>query len=411
MKNRIFSWTLMIALVAVPAAWATNGDNLIGVGPVSRAMGGVGVAAPQDSITAIFLNPAGMDFCPCGEQSEAIFAGTIFDPSVSARITTPMASYSGDSQHDVFLIPAVGVTMPINEKMRFGIGAFGVSGLGVDYRNMMWDLDGDPSNGYEGDLYSRLEIMKFAPMLSYKVSDEFSVGVALQAAYNNLDLGSGGTHDYTFGAQLGLVYSLGAVQFGASYTTPQKATHDRVYNFDEFMGSTTLDTLELEAPHSWVAGVAYQPNRQVLVGADVKYYQWGDAAGYSDFDWENQWVFAVGAQYRATEVLFLRAGYNYGENPVKEHNGWDPQGVTSMQGTAIPTFGYEMFRTIGFPAIVENHVTIGIGYMLTDSMMMNLEYMHAFENTISESSAGNYVNLESDLSEDALGFSLAWQFE
>ena len=29
---------------------ATNGDNLIGVGPTSRAMGGTGIAAPQDHV-------------------------------------------------------------------------------------------------------------------------------------------------------------------------------------------------------------------------------------------------------------------------------------------------------------------------------------------------------------------------
>ncbi|MBW2513954.1 MAG: hypothetical protein JRE21_05225, partial [Deltaproteobacteria bacterium] len=57
------------AIIAMSAglSWATNGDNLIGVGPTSRAMGGVGVASPQDSISAIFANPAAMCFgayCP-----------------------------------------------------------------------------------------------------------------------------------------------------------------------------------------------------------------------------------------------------------------------------------------------------------------------------------------------------------
>ena len=51
-----------IAAVSAGAAWATNGDNLIGVGPISRSMGGVGVASPQDSISAIFANPAAMCF-------------------------------------------------------------------------------------------------------------------------------------------------------------------------------------------------------------------------------------------------------------------------------------------------------------------------------------------------------------
>ena len=54
---------LMTALMSTPAM-ATNGTNLIGVGPISRAMGGVGIAAPQDAISAVFSNPAAMCFGP-----------------------------------------------------------------------------------------------------------------------------------------------------------------------------------------------------------------------------------------------------------------------------------------------------------------------------------------------------------
>ena len=60
-------------LVLLPqAVFATNGDNLIGIGPISRAMGGVGVAAPQDAISAIFANPAATcfgNYCQIGRAS------------------------------------------------------------------------------------------------------------------------------------------------------------------------------------------------------------------------------------------------------------------------------------------------------------------------------------------------------
>lgn len=411
MKRVMAATSLVAALGAVTGAWATNGDNLIGVGPVSRSMGGVGVAAPQDSISAIFGNPAAMNLCPCGVKSEAIYGASLFDPTVSTKITTPMGVYEGDSQHAPFVIPAVGVTAPLSEDWRFGFGAYGVSGLGVDYRNKGWDLDGNPANGYEGDLYTKLEIMKFSPMVSYKVSDQLSLGVALQTAYNNLDLGQGGTHDYSHGAQLGAAYAVGMWRLGASYTTPQKASFERVYNFDEFMGSTTADTLDLESPASYVVGVAIEPNRRLVLEADVKYYDWANADGYSEFDWSGQTVIAVGAQYLATDKLYVRAGVNYGENPVNEHNGWDPQGVTEIQGKQAPTMGYEFLRTVGFPAIVETHATLGLGYKLTDAVTVNFDYKHAFEKTIEETSAGGAFKLESALAEDAVGFSLAWQFE
>ncbi|MGA8241696.1 MAG: hypothetical protein WB818_14080 [Desulfobacterales bacterium] len=59
-KTNAIIVVLAFALALAPAALATNGDALIGVGPISRAMGGAGVAAPQDAISAIFANPAAM---------------------------------------------------------------------------------------------------------------------------------------------------------------------------------------------------------------------------------------------------------------------------------------------------------------------------------------------------------------
>ncbi|RLB13673.1 MAG: hypothetical protein DRG82_15240 [Deltaproteobacteria bacterium] len=55
---------------------------------------------------------------------------------------------------------------------------------------------------------------------------------------------------------------------------------------------------------------------------NVRWYNWADAKGYEDFDWDNQWVFALGVQYRPVGKLALRAGFNYGKNPVNEHNAF-----------------------------------------------------------------------------------------
>ena len=55
MSTRIKMLAVLAAALLVPAAaLATNGDNIIGVGPISRAMGGVGIAHPQDAISAVF---------------------------------------------------------------------------------------------------------------------------------------------------------------------------------------------------------------------------------------------------------------------------------------------------------------------------------------------------------------------
>jgi long-chain fatty acid transport protein len=118
--------------------------------------------------------------------------------------------------------------------------------------------------------------------------------------------------------------------------------------------------------------------------ADVKWLNWADADGYSDFGWDDQWVFNIGAQYKPTPKLALRVGYNYGENPVDTHSWDDRNGPVNVQGKNVPATQYEILRIAGFPAIVESHITAGIGYQLTKSVSIDVAYTHAFEETVEE---------------------------
>ena len=101
----------LTALMSTPVM-ATNGTNLIGVGPISRAMGGVGIAAPQDAISAVFSNPAAMCFGPFCPSGQIDFAGTLFMPDVSASVTGAMGQgkIKGDSDDEVYAID-LGLTL------------------------------------------------------------------------------------------------------------------------------------------------------------------------------------------------------------------------------------------------------------------------------------------------------------
>ncbi len=151
------------------------------------------------------------------------------------------------------------------------------------------------------------------------------------------------------------------------------------------------------------------PNKRLVIEGDVKWLQWSEAKGYKDFDWEDQWVYSLGIKYWPIENLAVRMGYNYGKNPVKEHNGWNPAGITDIQGTNTTIFGYEYFRIIGFPAIVESHFTLGLQYLI-GRFSINLGYMHALKTTTKEESAYGAVQLESSLEEDSYSVELVWRF-
>ncbi len=406
------------ALVATPAL-ATNGDSMMAIGPNARAMGGVGIASPQDAISAVFANPAAMCFTPGCAYSEVNFSGTIFMPHVKASVDLQNGgSFAANGKDNVYAIPAIGLSAPIDpetRRWRFGLAAYGATGLGVDYRSSVLNQN-FPGTSYPlvQGTFTSLMIMKFAPSISYQISPNLSVGVSAHIDYATLDLGNGSSPAYGFGGQIGIIYRpTSEWSLGATYTSPQSTDFGNVVK----MPNGSYHGLELESPNQVGIGVSRTfMDGRLLLEVDGKYINWGGAAGYKDFGWQDQWVAGLGAQFALVpKKLFLRAGYNYGNNPVKTSNGWGttPTSGHNVQGMSYPDYYYESFRMIGFPAVVEQHVTAGIGYAFSEKFEVNLGYTHAFENTISESGqfmGGPETTISSSLSEDSVDFGLTWRF-
>ncbi len=386
---------------------ATNGDDLIAIGPIARAMGGVGIAAPQDAISAVFANPAAMCFGPYCPGSEFNFAGSVFMPTAKARLQVPgFDSGWRQSDSNVFLIPALGISTPITTDLRFGLAAYGVSGLGVDYKEKNLLPPG------QGQMFTNLQIMKFAPNLAYMITPNFSVGASVHIDYGALDLDQGTSTGYTVGAQLGAIYKNGPISVGATYITPQEIDHKRVFDFN---GDGTLDDLKLESPQIAGIGVSFEPIQNVLLlEADGKWINWGGAKGYKDFNWRDQWVLALGAQYKPMPKLALRAGFNYANNPVRT-DALSAAGTVSVEGLSVPTFNYEVFRVTGFPAIVTTHASVGFGYQFSKAFSADIGYSHAFKRTLTEENPNLFGpgfggTVQTSLAEDSIDFGLTWRF-
>jgi long-chain fatty acid transport protein len=419
------------------SAFATNGDNMMAIGPNARGMGGVGVAAPQDAISAVFANPAAMCFTPGCAYSEVNFAGTLFMPHTTGEVDLqgmPGSPFKADGKQNVYAIPAIGLSVPIDpdtRRWRFGLAAYGATGLGVDYRGTALDQPtaltapappfpaGTKFPLISGE-FTSLMIMKFAPSLAYQITPDLSVGAAAHIDYATLDLRNGSSPAYGIGAQLGVLYRpIKHLSLGATYVSPQKTGFENAVDYTDLATLTKSSRkLTLESPNTVAVGVSYSLlDDRLLLEADGKWLNWGSAEGYSDFGWKDQWVAALGAQVAVLpKKLFLRAGYNYGNNPVEAHNGWGA-GAHNVQGMIFPDYYYETFRIIGFPAIVEQHATVGIGYAFSEKFELNLAYTHAFENQITETGSlalpgapAIPARIKSTLSEDSVDFGITWRF-
>jgi long-chain fatty acid transport protein len=406
--------SLLLSTLSVQAG--TNGDNLLGVGSASSALGGTGVAAPPDALGAITANPATLSLLPAGQLTEVDGSLTIFVPHISASVNGLSAN---SNSNKIYPIPSIGIAGPIdgaNGQWRYGLAIYGVSGLGVDYQGTALDTTLAPTPfPLVAGLKTELDLLEIAPAVAYRISPDWTIGLAVDVDYGSLDLGNGARTGFGVGAQPGLTYkATDKLTLGVTYVSPKSITYRGVTDFD---GDGTLDNLKLESPQQVKFGLGYDIIPGTLrVATDARWVNWGGADGYKDFGWNDSWVFGLGVQYTVIpDKLTLRGGYDYGNNPVGTDNGFNGTGgnTVNVQGKNVPTYYYETFRLIGFPAIVEQHISLGLEYRVSSNVLVEATYTHAFRNNVTEQGTnllGNPVTLSSSLSEDSFDLGVRFSF-
>ena len=426
--RKLVGSALLASAVLSTAALATNGDNMIGVSPASRAMGGIGVGMEVGATDAVFRNPAWMS---SEKGFKVSFGGILFMPDVKSKANglfanPPFPGFTFDekSDSDMFTIPEIAIVNQIDDNLTFGIGAFGVSGMGVDYRKAgVEGRTGTPGNPPTYTItnakvqpinYTNFQFMRIIPAISYKVMPGLSVGGGLDLAWGSLDMGQGASQSYGIGVQVGVAYDLGMLQVGASYQSEVAMTYKNVYNSpSDQLGSrdTTAEDMKLNQPQEFAIGLGVKPLDNLKVGLDVRWINWSGAKGYKEFGWDDQWVFAVGGEYKV-DKLALRAGYNYGKSPLDDY----AIGATSNNPVNIPSFDnpfneYQVaaFNLVGFPAIAEHHITLGAGYQFTKHFTLNVSYVYSPE-AKRKITFGNNTILETKMTQQSIGIGLDWDF-
>ncbi len=405
----------LVAALASPAL-ATNGMRMTGFGAVQNGMGGVGVGATLDS-NAVVSNPAGIS--ELGRRFDA--SVTWFQPTVEYSASgagAPYVNQSGvtfKSNRGGSPIPNLGVILPLGLGFTAGVGAYGVGGMGVDYA----------ANLYSGATVTSYQNLRLAPAIAFKVDEVFSVGVAFNLSWAQMkyDVASGfgqQAHDTSnaFGQGVTVGIKLNpskAVSIGLAYET-RTTFGDFKFDIPAHTGMTPAgpypfpggtDRLAFDQPSVASAGVAVRVLPPLLVAADVQFIGWSKTNGVNrpaftsntqltgsmpfNMSWSDQVVVKVGAEYEAMPGLKIRAGWNRGKNPL------DPS---------------RAFENIAFPAIAEQHVSLGAGYALTDALALNAGITYAPKVTISganvaEQGITGYQTSMSQLSGD-LG--VAWKF-
>lgn len=405
----------MSIFIFTSIAYATNGIKVIGLGPVQRSMGGVGVGLPLDSATTI-TNPAGMS-----EVDGRVDLGiTTVIPVSSYEATGSPSAYVTDNGSTIksgtmpFILPAAGVVVPITDNWTVGLGLYSVSGAGVDYK----------SNLYGGVTYTCYTASKFTPAISYSFNDAVSLGIGPTFDFATFAYEAAGNPSHNNAYAYGIGFTVGTLikplEFFEKDDIPWDLPSDLLsigfayeskqwFTRFEYNTSAGKDKLEFDLPQSFTFGIGLKPMKKLKIGFDVGWIDWSDtlgnnkpryasnSSGSSDFNcnWVDQIVYKVGAEFDVLEdslvkKLTLRLGYNYGKAPISDDRP---------------------FENIALPGIAEHHLTCGAGVKFTEKLGLNVGFMYAPQISIESSNLGSYISdAKTRLAEYAIDLGLFYEF-
>jgi long-chain fatty acid transport protein len=405
---------LLLAAAAVPAL-ATNGMRMIGFSPTQNSMGGTGIGATLDSGT-ILTNPAGMS-----ELDRRLdLSVTWFKPTVEYTATGVAPGYANDgvkytSDRGGSPVPNFGVVIPLGSGFTAGVGAFGVGGMGVDYKSGL----------YSGVTLTSYQNLRIAPAIAWKANDLFSVGVTLNASWAQMkyDVASGFgqvPHDtassFGFGATLGVKLTpMKNLTFGAAYEL-KSDFQDFKFTIPAHIGMTPggpfpfpggTDKLAFDQPAVASVGVAYRAIPALLLAFDVQWITWSAVMGKNqpkytndtqltgsmpfNMSWDDQMVYKIGAELAVAPTFKVRAGFDYAKNPL------DPN---------------RAFENIAFPAVAESHVTLGLGWAATETLAINVGGMYSPKTTVTGANPAGQglASYQSSMSQYSIDLGLGWKF-
>lgn len=420
MKLRSVAFSIFV-LFESSSVFATDGYFAHGYGVKSQSMGGVGIALPQDALAAA-ANPAGLGLV--GDRVD--FGLTWFRPIREAEITGNLGGAAVNGTYKAndtknFFIPEFGYNRDISPAASLGVSVYGNGGMNTDYSKAIPLFDGTGQHKAGVDLIQ----LFVAPTIAWRVSDTNTIGLAVNLAYQRFEakglqnfdnpvlpfttsLGNvtNNGHDSSYGAgvHIGWIGKISdAVSLGATY---QSKTY--MSKFDKYKG-LFAEQGDFDIPESYGIGIAVKPTQTLTVAADLQRINYSDvdsvgslslvnlgnglgADNGAGFGWRDVTVFKLGASYAWDEQLTLRGGYNHTTQPIRS--------------------GETLFNILA-PGVVQDHLTLGATWTLSDKSELSFSYIHGFEktvhghNSIPASFGGGDVNL--NMYQDSLGIAYGWK--
>ncbi|MGO2477292.1 MAG: outer membrane protein transport protein [Pseudoalteromonas sp.] len=305
-----------------------------------------GEAAVADDASVLARNPALMSLF---KDKQVSIAGTAVIPDVSlkgegAAYGLDQSVLDDDSIAPSAFVPAGYFTMPVNDKVSLGFGAFSNFGLSTEF-------DDDYT---AGQIAGETEIVtiNMNASVAYKVTEQFSFGVGLNVIHAdatvirkvgiNPDIPASTDavnlegDDTGYGLNVGLMYQLDDnsrfgfnyrtetdIKFDGTFSSPAKLIPELPGSVDitlpaiaEFSGSHQLDEkLGLHYSILWTGWSSFE-SLEAKVSSPA-----GEFTGFDKTeDFSDAMRYSLGTDYQYSENLLLRAGVAFDESPVSQEH-------------------------------------------------------------------------------------------
>ena len=348
-------------------------------------MGGASTAAPLDAIGAIYWNPATISGL---EKSETSFGVDLLFTDHQISSTIGPNSGTTDAEPGAMPIPNIGwVHHTEIPAVTVGLGVNAIAGFKTNLPASSTNPILAPAPGGLGRVSSEATFIQLAPVISLAVSDRMSVAAGPTITMGQLGMepfvfapanadgsyspGQASRYHWGGGVQAGVYYIHDCNwHLGASIKSPTWFETFEFFGEDE-NGNPRVLFKDFELPLIASIGAAYNGIENTVIALDVRYFDYANAAGLGEpavfnptaldgLDWSSVLSVAAGVQRKMSDNLYVRAGYNFNQNPVKNS---------------------EAFFNIASPLIYEHTLSAGASLFLSENMAINVGYSHLFQNT------------------------------
>lgn len=335
---------------ALAAGFQLTEQSSLGAG---RAYAGAGIVG--DDLSAVHYNPAGMTLL----EGTRFQAGGVWI-GLNADYSSDISGESENGRLKGQMIPAGYVTHQVNDQVWLGFAMTVPFGMGTEY-SKDWEGAGRGTN-------AKIYTFDMNPSIAWKVSDFLSIGGGISVQYAKAELGMGLHHDllgkighgkveadsWDWGFNLGVMISpTDKLRFGLAYRSSieHEAEGDTklsgmAYPLNQLLeGQNLAMSTTIETPDTIMLTGTWEATDQLRLSGLIRWANWSkfkelkikndlpvmietglqqNAAMFKELnienDWQDTWLFSVGADYKINNAFTVRGGIAYETSPIDDQS-------------------------------------------------------------------------------------------